>query len=1110
MGRRGLVAAAAVLGSLAVGSSLAGGAPQAPSYSRSDLRSRASLPPDFNPAVVQAQRGLGRYFVVMRQPSVAQKLRSNAAELSGSDQRSAAREALRSQQAAIRDARSMGGEVVFRYKDLVNGFSASLSPAAAAALDRRPEVRSVSPVSIVRKSRARGIASNGAGQSVSFIGAPKVWRKFGAQGQGITVADVDTGVDYTHKNFGGPGTKAAFDNNNPNFIEPGTFPTKKVVAGYDLVGSNYEVTDDDPSNDVPRPDPDPLDRDGHGSHTAGSCCGDGVPGKVGKGVAPKARLYAIKVWDAGDSTADVLVAGYERAMDPNDDGNMKDAADVLTFSGGVDYGSQNSVEAQAAQRVVDLGTIFVASAGNAGNQPTAGSAYIAGTPANAPGVVSVAASISEFKAQALSIDDPETSLPDGGLMVHQDWSEPFDSDITDQVVDAREFDPPADPANPTATDQELCDPTGDSFNGQIALIFKASADDGDCTADHKVASAEQMGAGAVILWNGFGGLPSQLGADTPPVDVGIPGVMLSTSDSEALADVASPDATSGSFNTVPTTVTLHSTTSAFPEFRDAMTDFTSEGPARLTSDLKPDITAPGSDILSTAVGTGNKGLRESGTSMAAPHVAGVAALLRQLHPGWSVARVKAVMMDEATRKLNNNDLSSPVPATVMGAGRVRADRSAEAASVAAPGSLSFGLRQPSEAQSIVRRFKVANTQNKSHHYVVSAAVRYADYDPRTTTLGVSLNGNSFGSSRSFNLPVHSSRTVLVRLTIHPARITEADQLDGWYYFNPGMDGTVKVKQSRHGKDTLKVAWHAEPLAASNDRLSKKSLDLSSGPDSMTLKRGGAGIDYADLYELGATDPVNSTGEEDITAIGARSFTGGNLENGNAQGVPTGTDALAEITWQEFLTNEDSPDEPVEFGLQTAAVHNTTETEEVDVLVDAGADGSFADPDLKADYMIVKEASPGGQVCVFDLSLTDPFDACTATYFPDYTNYDGNLFGLVVDAREIGLTNANPELSYQMTACTGALSGDVSSEICDTAGAFDDDTGTYTAKLNAADPALDVSPQVCLGFWTGGDCDSGDPITVDRGSAGPNEDPRILALFPNNAPQREPTVVSTSH
>jgi hypothetical protein len=146
--------------------------------------------------------------------------------------------------------------------------------------------------------------------------------------------------------------------------------------------------------------------------------------------------------------------------------------------------------------------------------------------------------------------------------------------------------------------------------------------------------------------------------------------------------------------------------------------------------------------------------------------------------------------------------------------------------------------------------------------------------------------------------------------------------------------------------------------------------------------------------------------------------------------------------------------------------------------------------------------------VFDLSLADPFDDCAETYFADYSNYNSNVVGLVVDAQAIGLSDVQHQLSYQVTACTGRYSGDVPGTFCDTAGAFDEDTGTYTAFLDATDPALDISPLVCQGFWDGGACDSGDPITVDVGSAGSGDDPTILALFPNNAPSRAATIVET--
>ena len=154
----------------------------------------------------------------------------------------------------------------------------------------------------------------------------------------------------------------------------------------------------------------------------------------------------------------MLVAAYERAVDPNQDGNVADAVDVLSFSGGVDYGTLNSLEAKAAQRVVDLGTVFVASAGNSGTQAVGFSAYITGTPAIARGVIGVAASIDEFLATTLTINSSPSpiTLPDNGILVHQDWSGDFPpGGLTTDLTDGREFDDDTNPA-----DAHFCAPSG--------------------------------------------------------------------------------------------------------------------------------------------------------------------------------------------------------------------------------------------------------------------------------------------------------------------------------------------------------------------------------------------------------------------------------------------------------------------------------------------------------------------------------------------------------------------------------------------------------------------------------------------------------------------------
>ncbi|MGH2683310.1 MAG: S8 family serine peptidase [Actinomycetota bacterium] len=1062
---------------------------------RRNLRAlETTLPKGYVPAVMRARQA-GRYFVVMKTPSVADRGARIGRALTGAASRKAARVAHRSQEAAIRQARSLGGRVAFRYRVLVNAFSAVLSPQAVTALSRRADVERVEPVAIVRKTIST---------SVPFIGAPKVWQKFGVRGEGMRVALVDTGIDYTHAAFGGPGTVAAYEANNPTFVEPGTFPTAKVIGGFDFVGDNYDVLDDDPTNDTPMQDFDPLDEDGHGTHTGSTCCGFQVPGSIGRGVAPMAKLYAYKVWDEGSSTDDVLVAAYERSVDPNQDGDTRDRADVLSFSGGVTYGTLNSVEALAAQRVVDVGTVFVASAGNSGNQAVGASAYVAGTPATARGVVAVAASIDEFLATTIVVNSPPgVVFPDNGLTVHQDWSAELPPDgHTDDLFDGREIDPATD----DPADAMFCSPLPPgSLAGETVVVYKGSTGAGDCGGSTKVFHAQEAGAAAVILVSLFGGLPFGLASSGETIT--IPAVMVSGPDGQVLFDTMSPNAGSGVYNEVTVNATLEAELSTVPGFDDAMTDFTSEGPARLTSDLKPDISAPGFNISAAAVGTGDGAADFSGTSMAAPHVSGVATLLRQLHPTWSPALIKAVLMNQAKRSMKNNDLTTPVAATAMGAGRVQAQESAKARSVAVPGSLSFGLVPTPVDRSASRRFRVRNLDRRAHRYAVTIQDRYFDLDPAVSGLAVSTNGTSFGASRSFTLRPGQSRRVWVRLTVRPGFVEEFEQQYGWYYFHPNLDGIVKVVQRGKRGDTLRVSWHVAPLATADNGLSTDSLDLTGGPATMEMTEGpAAGRSYGDLYLLGATDDPGSRGEEDIVAVGARSFTGDAID-GSAEGTPTGTDELAGITWQEFLTFLDEPTEPVEFGVQTWGVHNVTETLEVDVLVDAGADGIFADPELMADYLVVKLAEPGGPVCVFDLAVGT--DDCAAVYFPDYNNYNGNLVGLVVDAQAIGLSDAQPELAYRVEACTGTFSGDVPGLVCDSAGEFDEDTGTWNLTLHATDPALDIDPLVCQGFWDGGECDSGEPITVSQGSAGPGDNPSILALFANNAPSPNPVIVETT-
>ena len=171
-----------------------------------------------------------------------------------------------------------------------------------------------------------------------FIGATQVWNNLGVRGQGMKVAVVDTGIDYTHANFGGPGTVAAYEANDPNFIEPGTFPTNKVIGGYDFVGSDYDVLDEDPTNDIRAPTPTRSTGDDHGSHTGGTVAGIGVPGRSARESRPR---RSCRDQGLGRGQLHRRRAGRRlRAGDgPERRRQLSDGADVLSFSGGVDYGT---------------------------------------------------------------------------------------------------------------------------------------------------------------------------------------------------------------------------------------------------------------------------------------------------------------------------------------------------------------------------------------------------------------------------------------------------------------------------------------------------------------------------------------------------------------------------------------------------------------------------------------------------------------------------------------------------------------------------------------------------------------------------------------------------
>ena len=234
------------------------------------------------------------------------------------------------QDALTGQIQALGGQVLADYQVAYNGVKVRIDRSKLDSLRTLKGVTAVRGLSKVVPDNVKG---------VQLIGAPSVWGGLAAlHGENIKIAVIDTGIDYTHANFGGPGTVAAF--NAANAVD--TLPPmavhgwgNRVKGGVDLVGDDYNADPDDPAfQPVPHPDPNPLDCNGHGSHVAGSAAGSGVTAagatyngsynattitgnswRIGPGVAPKADIYGIRVFGCEGST-DVTVDAIEWAIGP--------------------------------------------------------------------------------------------------------------------------------------------------------------------------------------------------------------------------------------------------------------------------------------------------------------------------------------------------------------------------------------------------------------------------------------------------------------------------------------------------------------------------------------------------------------------------------------------------------------------------------------------------------------------------------------------------------------------------------------------------------------------------------------------------------------------------
>lgn len=714
---------------------------------------------------------------------------------------------LRVSQATLRATfEAAGARVLHSYQIVYNGIAVSADLATLQKIEAVPDVKRILPTAIYEIQLDN---------SVPFIFGGQTNADLGADGSGVTIAIIDSGIDYEHIDLGGSGVVADYTSNDPTTIADGGFPTTKVIDGFDLVGENYDargfhVTLRPTCSSTPVPDPDPLDINGHGSHVAGIAAGIGA-GAVDQGVAPGASLLAFKIFSgcALDGTASTsttnIVAALEMAVDPDGDGDTSDHVDVVNMSLGGAFGRDTELGSVATNAVVDIGTFVAASAGNSGNLP-----YITGAPAAAGKAISVAAG-NDPGVTAQLVNVANSAGADGNYESLEAAFTPPLSVTGTKTGLAIKLGAVGSAA------ARLCSalPAG-TLTGKIPLIER-----GVCTFQAKITNAETAGAIAAVVYNNAASAgPIVMGGTA----AGIPAVMVGNANGILISGAIDADTT---FTLDPTNLL---------SLQNRLQSFTSRGPRFGDTALKPDITAPGGIIFSVDVGSGSGGVSLSGTSMSSPHIAGVAALLKELYPTWTNAEIKAVIMNTATNASPGGGV--PYPLSLMGAGRVRVDVAVDAESMVLPGSASFGVleRDATGIQAFNAQLEVHNKGSATKKFSLSSAFLFAaDNEGSVAFTHPSTLQVGPGGSKSFNVGLRINFNALA-----PEQVFEE------------YEGFLTLTETTSGGDVLRVPIHVVPLARSSAEATDDTIVLP-GETGFTVANDGIRSTPVAVYQSGMKD-----------------------------------------------------------------------------------------------------------------------------------------------------------------------------------------------------------------------------------------------------------------
>ena len=595
-------------------------------------------------------------------------------------------------------------KILYTYKMVLNALAVQTPWHLVAEIEKLNVKTVENEEEILRNSLLKASSSSSSSSaamvlknSVDLVGAYRVHDSFktldangnpiAVKGYGIKVGVIDSGIDYTHEMFGGPGDPSVFTDMDPT-EKNSFFPNSGVKGGRDFAGDDFENM-----FWVPVPDENPLDDiSGHGTFIAGILSGKGNGVSTYDGVAPQADLYALKVFSLSRNTNVTTIAAMEYAADPNQDLLLDDRLDVLNLSLESPFGRPNDLFEKAIYNLNKGGVVVVAAAGNNGYVTS-----IVGTPGTAEAAISVGASTSSsYGVQIEEEKDIENYIP---AVKFQTPNHPIILTKLEQMANVA-----GGPATGKLFSMET---TGENqWKNRMVLI-----DQSEALFDEKMQKACEAGVTGVVVIDSekeqsIAMAPSCLTTAVVVVPFGLGQTIKEEMDQgDVIVD----------FN--PSEMIEK------PIITDTIAKFSSKGPREFDGIIKPEITAPGKNIFSAEVGTGNEVKLEEtgGTSLSSPHVAGVAALLLQYRgKKFSPQQIKSMIVNSGS--LIRDPEGSLYPISRQGAGRLNAYRALTAELVFSKPTISFGNRSVSGITTLKETFKVENIAEYPVHYHLSSIV----------------------------------------------------------------------------------------------------------------------------------------------------------------------------------------------------------------------------------------------------------------------------------------------------------------------------------------------------------------------------------------------------